>query len=179
MGRYLKLGASSLQRNLLEGHCDHLGDRRDQSGVHLRSCNFLCAFVLAEEKRRKAVPDDVRTADGNSFFSCSSNLPVYLPAEERCDQQPVGRREYRLDDRDALRHVGCLHYDDLDECGYQLHFFAGWFPGCAAGSDRKCLSGRCRCLGKNLACYVANGIPADLLRSVLEYRNLFPQLRAD
>lgn len=122
MGRYLKLGTSSLQRNLLEDHCDHLGDCRDQSGVHLRSCNFLCAFVLAEEKRRKAVPDDVCTADGNSFFSCSSDLSVYLSAEKRCDQQPVGRREYRLDDRDAIRHVGCLHYDDLDECGYQLHF---------------------------------------------------------
>ncbi len=94
----------------------------------LRSCNFLCAFVLAEEKRRKAVPDDVCTADGNSFFSCSSDLSVYLSAEKRCNQQPVGRREYRLDDRDALRYVGCLHYDDLDECGYQLHFFAGWFP---------------------------------------------------
>lgn len=94
-------------------------------------------------------------------------------------KQPVGRREYRLDDRDALRHVGCLHYDDLDECGYQLHFFAGWFPGCAAGSDRKCLSGRCRCLGKDLACYAANGIPADILRSVLEHCDLFPQLRTD
>lgn len=140
---------------------------------------FLCTFVLAEEKRRKAVPDDVCTADGNSFFSCSSDLSVYLSAEKRCGQQPVGRREYRLDDRDALRHVGCLHYDDLDECGYQLHFFAGWFPGCAAGSDRKCLSGRCRCLGKDLACYAANGIPADILRSVLEYCDLFPQLCTD
>ena len=90
---------------------------------------FLCAFVLTEEKRRKAVPDDVCTADGNSFFSCSSDLSVYLSAEERCGQQPVGRREYRLDDRDALRHVGCLHYDDLDECGYQLHFFCWLVSG--------------------------------------------------
>lgn len=140
---------------------------------------FSLRFCPRRRKRRKAVPDDVCTADGNSFFSCSSNLSVYLSAEKRCDQQPVGRREYRLDDRDALRYVGCLHYDDLDECGYQLHFFAGCFPGCAAGSDRKCLSGRCRCLGKDLACYAANGIPADILRPVLEYCDLFPQLRTD
>lgn len=63
--------------------------------------------------------------------------------------------------------------------GISYIFFAGWFPGCAAGSDRKCLSGRCRCLGKDLACYAANGIPADILRSVLEYCDLFPQLCTD
>ena len=55
----------------------------------------------------------------------------------------------------------------------------GNITGCAAGSDRKCLSGRCRCLGKDLACYAANGIPADILRSVLEYCDLFPQLCTD
>ena len=34
-------------------------------------------------------------------------------------------------------------------------------------------------LGKDLACYAANGIPADILCSVLEYCDLFPQLRTD
>lgn len=32
---------------------------------------------------------------------------------------------------------------------------------------------------RNLACYAANGIPADILRSVLECCDLFPQLRTD
>ena len=83
MGGPVQLDQDSWKKLLLAGHLDHSQNGRNQLNIYVSDCIAVCTAGNEEDQIFQDLSDDVCFADGNCILSGRSNLPVYLPAEER------------------------------------------------------------------------------------------------
>ena len=142
MGGTVQLDPDPWKKLLLAGDMDHNQNGGHQLNIYVSDRIAVCTVGNEEDQIFQNLSDDVCFADGNCILPGRSDLPVYLPAEERTAERTAGRSGNRLDDTDAVRTVGGMCHDDLDACGSQLYLLVSGIPQRVGGSAGECQTGR-------------------------------------